>query len=225
MITNNFKTILSLLLVSSLLGCKANEVEVSISKKDIEKAISGENISVVFDATLDLMAQNDEEMRGTIQSIAKVTENYLTIEEFELTTGDFGLNIDVEGEIPLIYIEDIREIKNISEPWALIILRNEKKGTLSSFPYILKFTETSSFNAYSGELNQIDMMLSPDKRQPIKFKIKNNSEVPLTLFSGGVEVNGEHFVIYETAVEKRVSLTMQDGVYDNTAPLFYFRLD
>ena len=113
MITNNFKTILSLLLVSSLLGCKANEVEVSISKKDIEKAMSGENISVVFDANLDLMAQNDEEMRGTIQSIATVTENYLTIEEFELTTGDFGLNIDVEGEIPLIYIEDIREIKNI----------------------------------------------------------------------------------------------------------------
>ena len=126
MITNNFKTILSLLLVSSLLGCKANEVEVSISKKDIEKAISGENISVVFDANLDLMAQNDEEMRGTIQSIATVTENYLTIEEFELTTGDFGLTIDVEGEIPLIYIEDIKEIKNISEPWALIILRNEK---------------------------------------------------------------------------------------------------
>ena len=68
-------------------------------------------------------------------------------------------------------------------------------------------------------------MLSPEKRQPIKFKIKNNREAPLTLFTGGVEVNGEHFAIYETSVEKRISLTMQDGVYDNTAPLMYFRLN
>ena len=225
MVLNLVKTSLFLLLISSLLGCKANEVEVSISTKDIEKAILGENISVGFDATLGLMAENDEEMRRTMQRIAAVTENYLTLEEFELTTGDFGLNVDVEGEIPLIYVEDISQIKNIREPWALIIMKNEKKGTLSSFPYSLKFSETNSFNAYSGELNEINIMLSPDKRQPIKFKIKNNSKVPLTLFSGGVEVNGEHFAIYETEVEKRISLTMQDGVYDNTAPLIYFRLD
>ena len=131
----------------------------------------------------------------------------------------------LKKKVGFFLTKEIREIKNISEPWALIILRNEKKGTLSSFPYILKFTETSSFNAYSGELNKINIMLSPEKRQPIKFKIKNNRDTPLTLFTGGVEVNGEHFAIYETSVEKRISLTMQDGVYDNTAPLIYFRLN
>ena len=124
----------------------------SISTNDVEKAISGDNISVGFDATLGLMAENNEEIRDTIQKIAAVTENYLTLEEFELTTGNFGLNIDVEGEIPLIYVEDIKEINNISAPWALIIIKNKNKGTLSNFPYILKFSETNSFNAYSGEI-------------------------------------------------------------------------
>ena len=138
MVLNLVKTSLFLLLISSLLGCKANEVEVSISTKDIEKAILGENISVGFDATLGLMAENDEEMRRTMQRIAAVTENYLTLEEFELTTGDFGLNIDVEGEIPLIYIEDISQIKNIREPWALIIMKNEKKYLVREFNKKLK---------------------------------------------------------------------------------------
>ena len=79
MFLNIVKTILSLFLISSLLGCKANKVEVSISTKDIEKSIVGENISVGFDANLSLMAKNDEETRSNMQRIAAVTENYLTL--------------------------------------------------------------------------------------------------------------------------------------------------
>ena len=45
MVLNLVKTSLFLLLISSLLGCKANEVEVSISTKDIEKGYTSTELS------------------------------------------------------------------------------------------------------------------------------------------------------------------------------------
>ena len=74
------------------------------------------------------------------------------------------------------------------------------------------------------EFQEIDFMLGPDKRQPMKFKLKTTGSDILHIFTGGVEVKGETRVLYEARVEKRISLTMQGGVYDSVEQVIYFSL-
>jgi hypothetical protein len=67
-------------------------------------------------------------------------------------------------------------------------------------------------------------MLAPDRFQPVKFKIKNNSGQSLKIFAGGGEVNGESKVVFETDVNDRISLSMSGGVYDKTSAGLYFSM-
>jgi len=106
----------------------------------------------------------------------------------------------------------------------MIISDNRDGGSLSGFSYKLTFSTSSQFDAFSGELKNINFLLEPDKRQPMKFKLKNTGKDKLKIFTGGVEVGGETKVVYEEDVEKRISLTMKGGVYDNTAQIIYFSL-
>ena len=59
----------------------------------------------------------------------------------------------------------------------------------------------------------------------MKFKLRTTGSDILKIFTGGVEVGGEHLVLYEATIEKRVSLTMQGGVYDSAPQIIYFSLE
>jgi hypothetical protein len=208
-----------------LIGCKADQIETSIKSKDLRKAIAGNPVSVEFEAELSLMADSeDEETKAQLKSIEKIIEKYLSIEEFDITKGDFGFKIKIDGELPLVYSTGSKAITSVESPWVMKVSDNRDVGILSGFSHKLTFSTTSQFNAFSGELQDINFMLSPDKRQPMKFKLKTTGNDVLHIFTGGVEVGGETRVLYEARVEKRISLTMQGGVYDSAEQVIYFSL-
>lgn len=221
----NFKTLCyTIIFPLILLGCKANEVEISIKSKDLRKAISGEQVSVEFEAGLTMMGENNAETKAELKAIEKIIEKYISIEEFDVTGGDFGLEIKIEGELPLVYLPNGNASQSVKSPWAMIVSDNRGGGSLSGFSRKLTFSSTSQFDAFSGELSEINMLLSPDKQQPMKLRLKRTGQDKLKIFTGGVEVDGENRVLYETDVEKKVSLTMQGGVYDHTPQVIYFSL-
>ena len=208
-----------------LIGCKADYIETSIKSKDLRKAIAGNPVSVEFEAELSLMADTgDEEIKAQIKSIEKIVEKYLSIEEFDVTKGDFGFNIKIDGEIPLVYSTRSKAITSVESPWVMKVSDNRDVGVLSRFSHKLTFSTTSQFNVFSGELKEVNFILSPDKRQPMKFKLKTSGNDVLHIFTGGAEVGGETRVLYEARVNKRVSLTMQGGVYDSAEQVIYFSL-
>ena len=208
-----------------LIGCKADQIETSIKSEDLRQAIAGNPVSVEFQAELSLMADTeDEETKMQIQSIGKIIKKYLSIEEFDITKGDFGFEIKIEGELPLVYSTGTKEITSVESPWVMKVSDNRDVGILSEFSHKLTFSTTSQFNAFSGELKDINFLLSPDKRQPMKFKLKTTGNDALHIFTGGVEVNGETRVLYEAHVEKQTSLTMQGGAYDSAEQVIYFSL-
>ena len=208
-----------------LIGCKAELIETSIKSKDLRKAIAGNPVSVEFEAELSLMADTeDEETKAQLKSIEKIVEKYLSIEEFDITKGDFGFNIKIEGELPLVYSTGSKAITSVESPWVMKVSDNRDAGILSGFSHKLTFSTTSQFDAFSGELQNINLMLSPDERQPMKFKLKTTGNDVLHIFTGGAEVGGETRVLYEARVEKRISLTMQGGVYDSAEQVIYFSL-
>ena len=210
----------------ALLGCQAEEIETAIKSKHLRQSIGGKDVTVPFEATLSLLADSkDPETKGQLKSIGKIVEKYIDTEEFEVTTGDFGLKINIEGNIPLVYSPNGKQVRSATSPWALVVSNNSDGGALSSYPHKITFAATSKFDAFSGELNNINFMLSPNKHQPLKLKIKNSGKDKLRIFTGGVEVGGEHRVLYEAKVKKRVSLTMKGGVYDNAAQVVYFSFE
>ena len=96
---------------------------------------------------------------------------------------------------------------------------------MARFPYVLSFTSSKYLAPFLAELQSINFMLTPDPFQPVKFKIKNDNGSNFRIFTGGVHVDNEAQVVFESLVENRISLTMKGGVYDGAAPTVFFRLE
>ena len=207
-----------------LFGCKADLVEIEVKTKDLKEAIAGEQVELEFEAEFSLIAEYDDETKGQINALEQAIETYIPLEEFDVSEGDFGLTITIEGEIPLFYASTGEIPKDIESPWALVISDNEDGGSLSGYPYKLTVVTTSRFSAFEGELQNINFMLSPDAFQPIKFKLRASGDDQLKIFTGAVEVGGESRVVYESEVPKRMTLTMRGGVYDKTSQVIYFSI-
>ena len=218
------RLIVGIVTVLLLCGCKADLVEIQISTKDLTEAIAGEQVAVEFEAEFSLIAEYDEETKAQMNVLERSVENYISLEEFDISEGDFGLTITIEGEIPLLYASNSEFVRNLESPWALVISDNQDGGSLSGYPYKLVVATTSRFSAFEGELQNINFMLSPEEFQPIKFKLRTSKDGRLKIFTGAVEVGGESKAVYETEIPKRITLTMQGGVYDRTSQVIYFSI-
>lgn len=207
-----------------LLGCKADIVETSIKTKHLQEALAGEEVTVTFEAEFSMMAKYDDETKAQISAIEEIVENYFSLEEFDVTQGDYGLNIAIEGEIPLVYSSNGDASGSTKSPWVFVISDNTDGGSLSGYPYKLTFATTSRFSALEGELKNVNFMASPKEFQPMRIKLKRSGDDVLRIFTGSVEVDGESKVLYETEVSKRITLTMKDGVYEKTSQVIYFSI-
>jgi hypothetical protein len=213
-----------LISVLFLLGCKADIVETSIKTKHLQDALAGEQVTVSFEAGFSMMSEYDDETKAQINAMERIIENYVSLEEFDITKGDFSLNISIEGEIPLIYSSDGDVPGSVQSPWALVISDNTDGGSLSGYPYKLTVATTSRFSAFEGELQNVNFMISPDEFQPMRIRLKTSGDDVLRIFTGSVEVGGESKVVYETEVSKKITLTMKGGVYERTSQVIYFSI-
>ena len=214
-----FRTLI--LCISILLfGCKAEEIELRLSTKQIAQAIKNNPQEVRFQAEFSLVTTYNEEIKRTIKSVQKISRKYIMIEEFDVTQGDFGLKIEVEGLIPLIGPKSSKS----TSPWILKIQQNDKEGVLGNFSHKLIFGPSSALDSYLAEIRAVNLMLSPARYQPVKFKIRNKSNKTFKILTGGVEVDGESKALLETNVGDRIRLSMNGGVYDKTSAIIYFNM-
>ena len=57
-----------------------------------------------------------------------ISSKYIDIEDFDVTEDDyFGITIDVEGEIPLLYSSNRSIPSSVSTPWVLLISDNNNQ--------------------------------------------------------------------------------------------------
>lgn len=207
-----------------LFGCKANLVEIPIRTNDLNMAIEGVEVAVEFAAKFSLLSKYDDKTKAQIASLKEIVDNYIPIEEFDITVATFGVEISIEGAVPLVYSPDGTAPRSIDSPWALVVSDNRDGGSLSNYPYKLTVLATPRFPAFEGELKKLNFLLSPSEFQPMKFKVKTSGDDKLTILTGAVEVQGEAHVIYEAEVSKRITLTMKEGIYDRTSQVIYFSL-
>ena len=213
-------------LLFSLTGCKSDLVEVSLKTKDIKAAISGEVVMVEFETTFNLLAEYDEETKTEIDKMRAVAEKYFALEEFEVVKQDFGIDIEIEGEIPLVYMKDATAESFETSPWIIKIRNFNHSGSLKSYPYIISLATTSNFQSFVNLMEDINILVSPDKFQPVKFKLRPSGDDKLQIFTGGVIINGSSFIVKEMEVSEKINLTMKEGSYiDNFAAFLFQFLD
>ena len=210
-------------LLFSLTGCKSALVEVSLKTKDIKAAISGEVVMVEFETTFNLLAEYDEETKTEIDKMRAVAEKYFALEEFEVVKQDFGIDIEIEGEIPLVYMKDASAESLETSPWIIKIRNFNHSGSLKSYPYIISLATTSNFQSFVNLMEDINILVSPDKFQPVKFKLRPSGDDKLQIFTGGVIINGSSFIVKEMEVSEKINLTMKEGSYTDNFAAFLFQ--
>ena len=87
-----------------LMSCKSELVELDIATDDILDVINGENTDIEFESVFSLISELDDETKIQLEKIETIAEKYASIDDFDVTEGEYlGLNIALEGELPMIY--------------------------------------------------------------------------------------------------------------------------
>ena len=204
-----------------LIGCKAELIETKIKTTDLKKAISKGFKVVPFETKITVMGDS-KDTRQQIEDFQKIIEQYIEIDDIEVTKSMMGMDLVIEGFIPLVFGENLPAGRK--DPWGLFIVATSRKGLWEHYPYQLALAPTQHFGGFKNRFSELNILLTPDRYQPLSFKFRNNDKSKLRIFSGGAEVGGEHFAIFEGSVGKKVSLTMKGGVYDHVNPILFFDL-
>ena len=221
-----YKKLILFVLFFLLAGCKADLIEIAIKSNEIKDALNGETLDIEFETNFNLIAELDDQTKMELEKIEVIASKYATIEDFDVTENEyFGLDIAIEGELPLLYSADGSIPTSISSPWVLLISDNDIGGVLSPFKYKLEFITTSTYDAFDGELQNINMLLTADKYQPVKIKLRNKDSSNFRIFTGAVEGDGQSHATLETDVLDKISLTMKEGIYNKTNQVIFFNIE
>ena len=112
----------------------------------------------------------------------------------------------------------------MKSPWVIKIEDNNNQGSLKNDSYILSLNTTPSYVNFNSLISGVNILANINKFQPIKLRLKVSSDDDLSIFTGGVIIDGEGFVITERKVEKKITLIMKDGVYSKTFPKIFFNI-
>ena len=145
------------------------------------------------------------------------------VEDFEISKSMMGMQIKVEGNVPLIFGSKARS--GGKHPWAIYIKKTDNLTLKKRYPYRLSLETTDHFPSFKNEFTKLNIILSPDPHQPLLMKIRNSDQSALRVFTGSVEIQGKHHALYEGGVRKRISMQMKGGVYDHAAPVIFFNIE
>ena len=203
-------------------GCKAELIETKIKTSDIKRAISQGITTVPFETKITIMGDS-QDTRQQIKSFEEIIEQYVELDDVEIEKSMIGMDLVIEGNIPLVYGKKLP--RNRNDPWALFIQPNKIDALSDGYPNIISLLPTRNFGSFKNQFSELNILLTPSATQPVSFKMRNNDKSQFEIFSGGAIVDGEAHAVFTANVRKKVSLTMKGGVYDTAYPIIFFRLD
>ena len=125
------KRLICVAFVVALVGCKSEIVETKVKTSDIRKSISGEMVTVPFAAVLQVLG-GDADTRAQVKRYEGIIENYVDVEDFEITKSMMGMQIKVTGNIPLISGNKMG--LDGKHPWAIHIKKDRQPHSQKTLP-------------------------------------------------------------------------------------------
>ncbi|WP_173089019.1 hypothetical protein [Devosia sp. 1635] len=220
------RLVVGLAIAGALAGCKAEMVEVRLSAEDINSALAGEDVTVRFAASFNVLGELDAEQRAQMDQLQAIAERYLSIDDFQMTRGDYGsAELELEGELPLITSEN--RAGAARSAFAIFVDAVEGEPLLSAFSHSVRLGTTETFAAMESNMQEVNIMLAADAVQPVQFRLRADAGADLQVLAGGFQLSGESFGVRTIPIEDgdSATITFKGGAYDAVAGSFLISLD
>lgn len=198
-----FSFFVSAVFLLFLFGCKAKDIEIKISQKQIVESLNNNDVTVSFEAIFNGVGKLDEEQKDNLNKLEKIVEKYFKEIDFEVVKSDFGYEVEIEGELPIV--GNLNIIPSI--PWYVSV-----KADSDFEGWIRVQVQTGSeFEQFNNEIKKINILLSADAGQPIEFKLKSKNT---PVIAPAVIIDNEEHLIFVGKLDGRNSLRFKGGVFD-----------
>ena len=195
----------------SLIGCKADELEISMKTSDLISVRNGGNEVAEFEAVFSMVGELDNESRALVDALENILVKYVYIDDFEIKTTDMGFEVTIEGKIPVISGDDSNAAYYISL---------EKSEVIDEATQV-QLKTGQKFEQMNSEMMALNFMLAPDAFHPTRFRLRGDNDIEV--LAPAVQVDGRDYLMWRGRVGDRLSLSFSGGAYDRTGAGFFFR--
>jgi len=196
------RTTIILLGTALLFGCNADQLEVNLKTDDLRQAAVGEQLFASFEAEFSLVSELDEQQRSELDQMIATVEDFMVIDDVEIENSDFGINLIVEGEMPISSTQ-------VASPFYVSVTNSDIFGDM----YRVELGNGYEFERFQNAMQGINFMLAPNAIQPVKFKLRGEG----TVLAPAVEIDGYTYLFYAGDIDRRLTMNFSGGPFDNTS--------
>ena len=191
----------------ALLGCKADEFQITLGTDDIATALGGVGGQVAFEMEFSSIGDLEDSQRAEIASFEDILSNYMTIGYFGIEAQDSGYALQIEGALPIT--GDAATVA----PYFLWVGPSESFAGYAA----VELRNGASFAAMKEEIRKVNFMLAPDAFHPTRIRLTGRNS---DLIAPGAVVDGTPMALFRGPLDGRLTLLFEGGVYDETGALF-----
>lgn len=216
----NIKVIFICLVGSFILvGCKADNAEVTLYTSDIEDAVAGKVVEVPVKVTFRIMGKDKKNLLGKSVAVAR---KYLSKDsKFSRSKGQFGENLVIETKIPMGKFGPMLKFSKTIGPRLGGVFINPKGNRLD---FIIG---NKGRKALNKELRKISYMLSLEKIiKRATYRIISDSRKTYKVAGYSVWVSKKPYLRYTKSLKRREEavLTFKGGSASIYSQLKHFVL-
>lgn len=194
-----------------LIGCKADELDISFKTSDLISVKNGGSETAEFEAVFSMIGELDTESRALVDALENILGNYVYIDDFEIKTNEMGFEVTIEGEIPLVAGE------SDDAPYYVSIVPSDViEGSTQ-----VQLKTGQKFDQMNSEMSSLNFMLTPDAFHPTRFRLRGDDDIEV--LAPAVQIDGRDYLMWKGRVGDRLSLSFSGGAYDRTGAGFFFR--
>lgn len=186
----------------SLIGCKADELDISMKTSDLLSVRNGGNEVAEFEAVFSMVGELDNESRALVDALENILVKYVYIDDFEIKTTDMGFEVTIEGEISVISGDGSNAAYYISL---------EKSEVIDEATQV-QLKTGQKFEQMNSEMMALNFMLAPDAFHPTRFRLRGDNDIEV--LAPAVQVDGRDYLMWRGRVGDRLSLSFSGGAYD-----------
>lgn len=203
-----FSTALMLCCASfSLVACKADQVTVDLSEKQLDSVISGVEEGAEFRASFEFSGELDESKKADISRIESIVRSKMDIEDFEVTGDGSKTQIEITGTLPIV------SGSGNSSPWYISV------EPYVGGSHIVSLKNGTSYNDIASAIEDVEYIYKPDSFHPTTVKFRADGAT-ITVPAGYVD--GDPKVMFTTTVSDKLSMRFADGIFDDVGATFIY---
>jgi hypothetical protein len=199
-------------LTIALVGCKADEVELSVNSTQLRSALAGNEVVTGFRAVFSHDRALNTRQSAQVDDVWSVLDEYMDISDFSRENVDGGLRVTIEGEIP------VRTTRSARDAYYLSLTESRTFNGL----HRVNLRTGERFEAMREALAAVNFELDMPAVHPTVTTVTGRSS---RILAPSASVADEAHLIYADPLDDSVTFRQAGAAFEQTGPGFFIRLD